>query len=84
MPRFGHSYELNGQPCRPQEFFHAMEIPNCDDPVFRAYCAACGITPGTIVNASDVRVQMLQRMIDDPTFDPWQDTRDNFLEKDIH
>lgn len=79
MPRFGFQYGLDGQECAPQPFFHAMEIPNCEDPVFRAYCQACGITPGTIVNRDDPRVQKLQRCMDDATFNPFAIADEDYL-----
>jgi hypothetical protein len=67
--------------CQPQQFFHAVEIPNCDDPVFRAWCKACELTPGTVVNARDVRIAKLEQLMHgyDPTYDPESDTDDDYL-----
>lgn len=59
------------------------EIPNCDDPVFRAWCQACGIKPGGLYAVEDVRVarleQMMQSEMDQPDYDPYQDTADDYL-----
>lgn len=58
-----------------------LEIPNCDDPVFRAWCKACDITPGHSYDVHDVRVFRLQQLLQhgDPTYDPEQDTADDYL-----
>lgn len=68
--------------CAPRPFFHAMEIPNCDDPVFQAWCKVCGLTPGTIVNAYDARVAKLEQLMHgyDETYDPYADPADDYLE----
>lgn len=87
MPRFGSQMNLGGGDCSPKPFFHAMEIPNCDDPVFRAWCAACNLTPGTIVNARDVRVAQLERLMHGeyhvPTYDPESDRDDDYLTRGL-
>lgn len=80
MPRFGAQYRIDGQPCRPEELMGHAELPNCDDPVFRAWCAACNLEPGNVYDWKDARMQKLQRIIQDPSYDPWQDTADDYLD----
>lgn len=60
-----------------------LEIPNCDDPVFRAWCAACGLTQGRSYQPHDLRIQRLQELMDDPRYDPEQDTADDYLTRGI-
>lgn len=75
-------------PCRPShagndDIQNILRIPNCDDPVFRAWCAACNIVPGSLIGERDVRMQALERIMDDPTYDPEQDTADDYLTRGI-
>jgi len=60
----------------------AIEIPNCDDPVFRTWCKACGIAPGELVDATDPRVDRLERLLrgqqlldDDDYLNPFPEQR---------
>ena len=62
-----------------------IEIPNCDDPVFRMWCAACALVPGKLYGAQDVRVAELEAMMQrhQPDYDPYQDPADDYLTEDL-
>ena len=68
--------------CKPQPWANKLQIPNCDDPVFRAWCAACDLIPGGLYDYQDVRIAQLERFMHgryDPTYDPEADTADDYL-----
>ena len=67
--------------CYPTARQGVLEIPNCDDPVFRAWCNACFLAPGERVDVEDYRVAKLQELMagHDPTYDPYQDPADDYL-----
>lgn len=58
-----------------------LEIPNCDDQVFRAWCELCNLVPGRFYPRDDMRVAQLEAIMQDhdPTYDPYQDPRDDYL-----
>lgn len=58
-----------------------LELPNCDDPVFRAWCSACDLTPGQQYHHQDFRIARLQMLMHqyDTSYDPLQDTADDYL-----
>lgn len=60
-----------------------FRIPNCDDPVFMAWCKACGLLTGEKYAWHDARMQQLQVIMDDPRYDPEQDTADDYLTRGI-
>jgi len=62
-----------------------VQIPNCNDPVFRAWCQACDLSPGAWVDARDVRIAMLEQFMQalDRTYDPEQDTADDYLTRGL-
>lgn len=54
-----------------------LELPNCEDPVFKAWCLACGLRPGHVYSWHDARIQQLQELMADPQYDPEQDPLDD-------
>lgn len=86
MPRFGPQLNLNGAPCAPQDFMGYAELPNCDDPVFRAWCSACGLRPGGVYERHDARLAMLEELMQghDPSYDPEQDHMDDYLTRGLY
>jgi hypothetical protein len=67
--------------CQPQAKNGIIEIPNCDDPVFRAWCYACGVSPGGSYRSYDARIAALGRMMGqfDQSYDPEADPDDDYL-----
>jgi len=56
MPRFGE--QLNLLP-EQMELPLEIELPNCDDPVFRLWCSLCKLQPGQRVSLNDPRLKQL-------------------------
>jgi len=58
-----------------------LELPNCDDPVFRMWCDACQLTPGKSYHWQDFRIARLQALMSqyDPSYDPESDSDDDYL-----
>jgi len=76
------------EPCQPyhagnDDLQNIFRIPNCDDPVFRAWCEACNIRPGELIGEHDLRMQDLQELMNDPTYDPECDGNDDYLTRGL-
>lgn len=66
--------------CEPRQLMGSIEIPNCSDPVFRAWCSVCQLEPGSVVPSSDPRVARLQQLMHgagELDYDPYQDPLDD-------
>lgn len=64
-----------------------VQIPNCDDPVFRAWCRVCELVPGEQVDVADTRLARLQRLMVSygfGSYDPESDTDDDYLDPFPH
>lgn len=59
-----------------------VEIPNCDDPVFQAWCKACGLTPGRSYSFWDRRVRQLEQLMADD-YDPESDPLDDPFQSEL-
>jgi len=79
-PRFGPAIDMFRGECAPQDFLGMVELPNCDDPVFRAWCSACDLVPGKLYASQDARIAELERYMQghDPTYDPESDPYNDY------
>lgn len=66
-----------------RQFTDKFKVPNCSDPVFRKWCELCELVPGQRYDWNDARVARMQEIMaerfNDPTYDPEQDTADDYL-----
>jgi len=73
---------VSGSPLR-DKYLAKFRVPNCDDPIFRKWCQLCDLIPGQSYERRDPRIAQLQEIMDqrfgDPTYDPEQDTADDYL-----
>lgn len=68
--------------CAPKNLGQVVEIPNCDDPVFRAWCRACGIKPGATYSWWDRRVRQLEELMASD-YDPESDYLDDPFQTEL-
>lgn len=77
---------MGGSPLR-DRYLSKFKVPNCDDPVFKAWCQLCDLVPGQSYDRRDVRIaqleEIMQQRFDDPTYDPEQDREDDYLTRGL-
>lgn len=75
-----HLTPFEGSPLR-RKYLRGFKVPNCEDPVFRAWCSLCDIVPGQRYDWDDYRLAQLQELMQqyDPSYDPESDPADDYL-----
>lgn len=52
----------HGSPLR-NKYLSKFRVPNCGDPVFRAWCKLCDLTPGDSYDRDDPRLDELDSLM---------------------
>jgi hypothetical protein len=75
---------MQPNPCLEDVLYHGtqIEIPNCSDPVFRAWCRACNLQPGRSYSWWDRRVRMLEQYMQ-VDYDPESDWLDDPFQSEL-
>lgn len=63
-----------------------IEIPNCNDPVFRGWCKICELEPGQRYDVRDYRIAELQALMQHygfTAYDPESDRDDDYLTRGL-